>query len=136
MTLLNKYSRDLPAGKVVMLGSPVQGSVMAKRFCQRPLGRALLGPVRAGLKSGAQVCANHQIGVIAGVGSKGAGRLIGKLPEPNDGTVSLAETHIDSASSISVPVSHFGLILSPLVARETAYFLKKGCFQAVSENVD
>lgn len=135
MTLLEKYSRDLPSGRVVLLGSPVRGSSKARKFSSRKMGRALLGPARHGLEIGSSVIANRDVGVIAGVGSKGVGRLLGSMPDPNDGTVSVPETHVEGArDSLLLPVSHFGMLLSPRVARECTSFLKSGCFDASLPN--
>ncbi|MBE9549625.1 MAG: alpha/beta fold hydrolase [Proteobacteria bacterium] len=135
MTLLDKYSRDLPSGRVVLLGSPVRGSSKARKFSSKKIGRALLGPARHGLKAGSAVKANRDVGVIAGIGSKGVGRLLGAMPDPNDGTVSVPETHVEGAmDSLLLPVSHFGLLLSPRVARECTSFLKSGCFDSSIPN--
>jgi len=129
LTMLEKYSRDLPAGKSVLLGSPVHGSTMAGRLVEKSAGRFLLGNASQGLVAGCQYPGGHEIGVIAGVGSKGVGRLLQRLDEPNDGTVTLAETSLPEASdSIEVASSHFGLLLSPEVARQSAHFLQHGQF--------
>lgn len=134
MTLLEKYARNLPVGRLVLLGSPVCGSARAKTISSKRVGRILLGSARQGLQSGCGVQTNHEVGVIAGVGSMGLGRLLSKLPEPNDGTVSVAETHLDAATdSVQLPVSHFGMLLSPQVAQECAAFLRCGRFYTNGE---
>ncbi len=132
LTMLEKYSRDLPTGKSVLLGSPVHGSTMAGQLVENSAGRFLLGNARHGLVAGCQYPGGHEIGVIAGVGSKGVGRLLQRLHEPNDGTVTLAETRLPEATdSIEVASSHFGLLLSPEVARQSAHFLQHGQFRPV-----
>ncbi len=129
LTMLEKYSRDLPAGKSVLLGSPVHGSTMAGQLGENSAGRFLLGNARHGLVAGCEYPGGHEIGVIAGIGSQGVGRLLQRLDEPNDGTVTLAETSLAEATdSIEVTTSHFGLLLSPEVARQSAVFLQHGHF--------
>lgn len=125
-------SGGLPPGRVVLLGSPVAGSGAAVALAGRPvLGRALG-------RSGAALAApgldgargnGHEIGVIAGDRPAGLGRFFAGFDEPNDGTVAVRETALAGAiDRIVLPVSHTGMLLSPRVARETAYFLRHGRF--------
>jgi hypothetical protein len=58
----------------------------------------------------------------------GLGRLCGPFPEPNDGTVAVAETRIDGADHVVLPVSHFAFLWSKRVAKQTAHFLLYGRF--------
>ena len=129
MTLLTKQNHDLPRGRVVLLGSPVRGSGTARKIGSNTLGRALLGPALRGLESGTPIQTTREVGVIAGLRSRGMGSLLGGMSEPNDGTVSVHETCIaDATDGIQLPVSHFGMLLSERVARECAHFLKSGKF--------
>jgi hypothetical protein len=69
------------------------------------------------------------LGIIAGRQPLGLGRLFAAFTEPNDGTVAVSETHIPGAAdSIVLPVSHFGMLVSARVARETGSFLTQGRF--------
>lgn len=71
----------------------------------------------------------NEIGVIAGDRAVGLGRFFAQFSEPNDGTVAVRETALDAATDrIVLPVSHTGMLLSRAVARETAHFLRYGCF--------
>ncbi len=134
LTMLEKYSRDLPAGRAVLLGSPVHGSTMAHQLAEKAIGRFLMGRAEPGLKGGCAHPLGYEVGVISGVGSPGVNRFISKLPEPNDGTVTVAETRLPEAvDSIEVASSHFGLLLSPEVAKQSTYFLRRGQFQQADD---
>ena len=72
-----------------------------------------------------------EVGVIAGDHALGFGRLIGHLPEPNDGTVAVEETRLDGATDhVVLPVSHTGLLVSEAVVGATVNFLSSGRFAA------
>ncbi|MCF6263374.1 MAG: alpha/beta fold hydrolase [Xanthomonadales bacterium] len=135
MTMLEKYARDLPPGRLVLLGSPVSGSASAKALSLKPMGRMLLGSACQSLQSGCGVPIDREIGVIAGTGSMGLGRLLNKLSGPNDGTVTVTETRLDTAAdSVQLQVSHFGMLLSPLVAQKCVTFLRLGRFNTTAQS--
>lgn len=119
-------------GRVVCLGSPLRGSLAADRLARFEFGAALLGSMgRDSLLT--QVLVDYRgdrdVGVIAGTMSVGAGQILGALPEPNDGTVALVETELPGVRAhLSLPVSHTGLLVSPDVAAQTAFFLRHGLF--------
>lgn len=120
------------AGRIVNLGSPHLGSHAAKRFGRWSLGRKLLGRSIGDLISGVHehwAAPPREIGVIAGELSLGLGRLFPGLPQPNDGTVAVAETQLAGAADhITLPVSHVGMLVSSEVARQTCEFLRSGRF--------
>ncbi len=59
----------------------------------------------------------------------GLGRLLGRMPAPNDGTVWLDETDLPGAAEqLRVHVSHTGMMFSAEVARQVAAFLRDGRF--------
>ncbi len=123
----------LPEGRVVMLGTPLAGSLAARRLARRTAGRALLGASIGdwlARPSGAWTLP-RELGIIAGSGGIGLGRLVAPgLPRPHDGAISVAETRIDGAREHRVlPVSHSQMLLSPQVARCTANFLLGGSFR-------
>ena len=85
-------------GRVVCLGSPLKGSRTAARpralAGRATLGRHAVSPTcmrAAGSRHGAPA---SRSGSIAGRIPLGVGRLFGPFPEPNDGTVAVAETEI------------------------------------------
>jgi pimeloyl-ACP methyl ester carboxylesterase len=124
-------ARELPPGRVVLIGSPVQGSRSAQRLQRLPMGSALLGRTGGELTLGTQRrwSGGRDLGVIAGVLPIGLGKLLGRLDGPNDGTVAVKETDLPGAAErLLLRVSHTGLVYSPEVARQAAAFLRDGRF--------
>ena len=118
-------------GRSVFIGTPARGSFAAIRMGRWPLPRRLLGrSVERGLLGGAPAWGGEcELGVIAGDLPLGAGRLLGSLPRPNDGTVSVAETAIPGATDATVvSASHLGLLWSRETARLVVRFLRDGAF--------
>ncbi len=118
-------------GRIVLLGSPVQGSVVARSLYRYRGFRWVLGRnAGRGLLEGVPAWRGHlPLGVIAGNRPMGFGRLTGCLAGENDGTVTVAETRLDNATgSIQVHATHTGLMFSREVAFEVCRFLKDGFF--------
>ncbi len=131
----------LPPGRIVLLGSPVQGSRAAISLARLPLGRRIMGrSVRDELLTPRvrRWSGQRELGVIAGTLSLGLGRLVGvgghepyggPYGEPNDGTIYVNETRIEGASDhLLMPVSHSRLPFAESVADQTAAFLATGRF--------
>ncbi len=130
MHLFNRFPPQRP-GRVVLLGSPVQGSAPARRIGRIPVLRWLLGRSMAkGLGGGVPAWREGRaLGVIAGTRGPGIGSLIGGLEVPNDGTVALSETQLPGATQrIHLPLSHTALVFSRQAAEETCHFLHTGRF--------
>jgi pimeloyl-ACP methyl ester carboxylesterase len=123
---------DLPPGRAVLLGSPLQGSRTAQRFARLPFGRALLGGALAEECiewSPREWSGRRDVGVIAGSMGVGIGRLLGALEDAHDGTVMVEETRLPGAKDhLVVAASHTGLLLSAEVAAQTRHFLEHGEF--------
>jgi pimeloyl-ACP methyl ester carboxylesterase len=123
---------DLPEGRVVLLGSPVNGSCAATAVSRWPIGPAVLGRLALQELVGERRRCWTQprdLGVIAGCTSAGMGRFVSNLPEPNDGTVAVDETRISGMTEhLVLPVTHTGMMLSSEVADRTARFLASGQF--------
>lgn len=124
---------DLPPGRAVLLGSPLQGSRTAQSFARLPFGRALLG---GALTEECIDCSPREwsgrrdVGVIAGSMRMGVGRLFTRLDPEHDGTVMVEETRLPGARDhIVVAASHTGLLLSAEVAKQTKHFLEHGVFE-------
>lgn len=123
----------LPPGRIVLLGSPVGGSVSARRLARVPgVGAGMLGatarevlvPPRSPNWAG-----TRELGVIAGNRGVGLGRVLGRMDAPNDGTVRVSETRLAGATQhLTLRVSHSGMVFSSEVARQTAAFLRDGRF--------
>jgi hypothetical protein len=121
----------LPRGRVVLLGSPTQGSRVAQRLNQNVPGRWLLGRSTAGgLLQAVPACDyDRDIGIIAGDLPVGIGRVFSDLPGEHDGTVTVAETELAGATDrIVVSATHTGLVVSRAVARQVCAFLQHGHF--------
>jgi pimeloyl-ACP methyl ester carboxylesterase len=120
---------DLPPGRVVLLGSPVQGSTVARKAAALP-GFGLLGAARPALEAGlARPEIRREIGMIAGSRSFGLGLLLGGLGGPGDGTVAITETRFEGLREHRIlPVTHTGMLFSREVAQEVASFLRAGSF--------
>jgi len=128
--LFDRYT-DLPPGRMVLMGAPVRGSVVARRLDGNILTRGLLG--RSGkrglLGDVPKWDGTRDLGVIAGCEGFGVGSVIGGVESPSDGTVAVAETSIPQATdNCLIPVSHMGMVVSQAVAMETAIFLQTGRF--------
>lgn len=122
----------LPPGRVVFLGSPLQGSRVARKAHRIPGVQALLGDIRGALEQGyTQFPDGRQAGMIAGSTAVGLGLFVGGLGGPGDGTVALDETRAAWLKEHTVlPVTHTGMIYSRQVADLTARFLETGAFDA------
>jgi pimeloyl-ACP methyl ester carboxylesterase len=130
MHLLGGNRWRLP-GRCVFLGTPAGGSCAARRLSRWPFLRPLLGrSVQRGLLGGAPAWqGTSPLGIIAGTLPVGAGRLLGPLPRPNDGTVAVAETRIPGAADPRVvPATHLGLLWSRTSAVLVERFLRTGRF--------
>lgn len=126
---MNRYQK-LPPGRVVCLGTPLTGSSAARGLAKQGLG-FLNGKSAALLRGGLpQLPANRQVGAIAGSHSMGLGRHFGAFDGVNDGTVAVWETKLPGlADHLVLPVSHSGMVFSPLVAELAANFLEVGVFR-------
>ncbi|HEY7744665.1 MAG TPA: alpha/beta hydrolase [Burkholderiales bacterium] len=122
----------LPPGRAVLLGSPVAGSLAARRLARLPGGRAALGRSAPEWRDTAPAGSDtgREIGVIAGRLPVGIGRVVAPdLPAPSDGVVSVAETRLPVAHHhVVLKVNHFGMLVSPAVARQICAFLRDGAF--------
>ena len=118
-------------GRVILAGSPYNGSLAAKKISATALGRRFLGPsmlqwMEQKLPGAGTAC---QLGIIAGQRSLGGGRLISRLPKPNDGVVTVEETRVpDIADQIVLDVNHSGMLFSAGLARQACSFLRTGRF--------
>lgn len=126
---------DAPPGRVVCLGSPLTGSRSAERLARVAAGRRLTGrSIADGVlaSSASDWCPDDisaRTGVIAGNRPMGAGRLLGRMDGPNDGTVRVAETELPGlADHLVLPVTHTGLLFSRPAATAADVFLRTGRF--------
>ena len=123
-------------GRVVMLAPPNQGSELADIANGSILLRAILGPTVVQLGTGEDSLPNrlpppwYELGVIAGID---AFNPIGSffVPDPSDGTVSVASTSLAGMSDfVTVRKSHTFIMRSADVAGYIIRFLRTGRFVA------
>lgn len=117
--------------RAVLIGAPVAGCRAAADLAQRPGGEFLLGKSLGVWREPVDVSLDprFEVGVIAGTGALGLGRMVTRLPRPNDGVVCLDETEFPAMRDhLTLPIGHTLMLVSPRVARETAAFLKTGGF--------
>ncbi len=134
IVVLHLFERDpmQRPGRILMLGTPLNGSSLARRLYNIPLTRPLLGKsVRRGLLGDVPAWkGGRKLGMIAGNHPVGSGALLlGGLEQPNDGTVVLSETRSPVLDAhLTVPHSHMGMLLSSRVAKAACSFLRTGEF--------
>lgn len=129
LDMLNQGLECSP-GRVVLLGSPLHGSGVARVLRSWPGGGWLLG------SAGPRLSDRHVVpelsrdtGVIAGNRPLGLGRISGALEPPHDGTVAVEETRAKAlADHLVLPVTHSGMLLARAVAMQADHFLDTGAF--------
>ncbi len=132
--VIRRFFHDHPPrrpGRIVTLGTPHQGSMVARRLARHGWGRRLLGrSIEGGLLGDLPPWSGtRELGVIAGNRNLGVGLLMPGLARPNDGTVAVAETRLpEAADHVVLPASHMGLLISSAVAQLTCVFLRTGRF--------
>ena len=125
---------SIAVGRVVLLGTPARGCFSGQRLARRPHGRWLLGESEQLWREGieARWTRPEPLGVIAGTMPFGLGRIIGRLPGPNDGVVCVEETAVDGMTERAVlHVSHSAMLVSSRVAANVADFLAHGRFSSL-----
>ena len=128
LEMLAEWSIDAPDGRVVLLGSPLNGSAVARRMMGNRALKPWVGRAAELLDAGLDhLPADREVAAIAGTSSMGVGQLFADLDKPHDGTVTVAETKVPGlCDHLELPVSHSGLVLSRGVADAIDRFLKSG----------
>lgn len=119
------------SGNVLTLGTPHVGSQVAQQLTCFSWGRLMLGKsVQQGLLGDVpEWHGRNPLGVIAGAGRMGIGRLLAHFSGENDGTVAVSETELTGAADhLTMDCSHIGLIYNKAVAEQVCVFLKEGHF--------
>jgi len=131
LKMLADWHTELDGGRVVLLGSPLNGSAVARRMLGNRLLKPWVGRAAKLLDAGLDdLPGDREVAAIAGTSSLGVGRLFADLEKPHDGTVTVAETKVpDLADHLELPVSHTGLVFSRQVAEAVDGFLRSGRFQ-------
>lgn len=120
---------EIPAGRVVLLGAPVRGSLSGRRLSDLALGRWLLGGSAPRWKEREAAWRRSEpLGVVAGTAPLGLGRVLGRLPGAHDGVVTVEETAVAGAEQIGIAEGHSMLAFSKRAARLVERFLREGRF--------
>ncbi|MCU7958629.1 MAG: putative lipase [gamma proteobacterium symbiont of Bathyaustriella thionipta] len=134
LRLFELYPEQKP-GRLVLLGTPAQGSEVARSLQRQRILRPLLGrSIEQGLLQKTQAWRGKQpLGLIAGSRGPGMGQFLSQLQAPHDGTVRVAEVAVAGAHErIVLPVNHMGLLFSSQVAEKVCLFLQQGTFSRLS----
>ena len=128
--LLADCDASLASGRVVTLGTPHQGSLVARSLNAHRLRFMLRRSGEGGLLQGMPPwLGQRELGSIAGTRNIGLGRLVSRLPGPADGSVTVAETRLPGMTDhICLPVSHTQMLFSGAVAAQVCHFLATGRF--------
>ncbi len=128
--LFHLFPQQAP-GRIATLGTPHNQSHAAKQLSRCSLSRMLLGcSIEDGLLGTVpDWIGERELGSIAGTLRFGMGIIIPGLARPNDGTVSVEETKLKGMRDhLTLPVSHFGLVVSVRVYEAVLCFLRAGKF--------
>ena len=123
----------VPPGRVVLLGSPVKGSLAARNLVAKHLGWILgrSGPDGLAEEYDPKWSGRRELGVIAGTGGFGLNPLRHDLPDPHDGLVTVEETRLAGATDyVEIKTTHTGLLFNPEVAEQVIIFLRQGYFRS------
>lgn len=133
--IIRKY-RPENLGRVVMIGSPNNGSEVSDNIKDWLPYKALYGPAGQQLTTAFQKAAvkdlkiDYPLGIIAGDSKYGHPWFKSFMPDAgHDGLVSIESTKLDGMDDhMVVSASHTSLQLSPKVIRQVVYFLENGKF--------
>jgi len=129
LDMLNRHPEVEPAA-VVLLGSPVRGSLSGRRLGGAAIGRWMMGASRPLWDERvARWTRAAPLGVVAGTAPIGLGRALGRLPGPNDGVVCVEETTVEGmADRALVSQGHSMLVVSGRVGELVERFIASGRF--------
>lgn len=121
---------NLRPGRVVLLGTPLTGSSVARFVSSNNyIKNSILGQSAKSLHGHVPTWKGiRPLAIIAGTHGIGIGQLLGApLDKPNDGTVAVSETKLENCTiHIQVPYSHTGMLLAKSVAIKVDEFLRTG----------
>jgi len=133
LVILNMLSRydNLPPGRVVLMGTPVQGSAVVRKMAKLPGQDFIFGKSRADLLQGFQFSPEgRETGMIRGTRPFGFGQITGKQDEPNDGSIRISETELAGLKdTVELPVAHSEMLVSARVVDQVEQFLVYGSFK-------
>lgn len=129
LDMLDRYD-DLPPGRVVLMGTPVQGASVVKRLEKLPGHQLMFGKIKENLLKGYDKAPNgRQTGMIYGTRSLGLGRMTGAGDEPGDGSVNVSETLLHGLQDrVEMQVAHSEMLISSAVVAQVHQFILRGNF--------
>ena len=121
---------EIPAASALLIGSPVRGCHAGRRLGFAGIGRWMMGASRLLWEEReARWRRPEPLGVIAGTLPLGLGRMLGRLPGPNDGVVRVAETTVEGMHDRAlVRAGHSALLVDRRVAWLAERFMAEGRF--------
>ena len=127
--------RDAPqlkVGRLVCLGTPLNGSGAANGLLRWPMAAVLLGQSARLLREGFREWTGAtEVGAIAGRVPHGLGAVFAGFAGDHDGTVAVDETRLPGVKDhVVLAASHSGLLFSAEAADHAVAFLRTGRFQA------
>jgi len=130
LDMLNRHP-EVEAKGAVLLGSPVRGCLAGRRLGGAGLGRWMMGACRERWdERPARWTRRAPLGVVAGTTPFGLGRVVGRLPGPNDGVVRVDETTVEGMTGRAlVAQGHSMLIVSGRVGELVHRFCSAGSFE-------
>lgn len=127
---LNRHP-GIAAASATLIGAPVGGCFAGRRLGMAGIGRWMMGASGTLWEPHAATWRREPpLGVIAGTAPWGLGRVLGRMPEANDGVVCVGETAVEGmAAQALVPLGHSALIFSGRVASLVEKFAASGRFE-------
>ena len=137
--LLRYYLEEQPLpdmGRAVMLGPPNQGSQVVDTLRDVPGFDFFAGPAGRQLGTGEDSLpqalgpVDFPLGVIAGTSALNPFFSL-MVPNPDDGSVSVASTRVEGmCSHLVLPVTHFLMMRNDEVVEQVVHYLREGRFSA------
>ncbi|WP_375319984.1 alpha/beta fold hydrolase [Aliivibrio logei] len=127
---------NTPIDSVVTIGSPLQGSSIAKELNNMKLGFILGSSKEQGLIDMNKLTVDCPVGSIAGTMSIGIRSSIIRDKQPSDGTVTVEETLLPELTDhLCLNHSHTSLIYAKDTVNQVDYFIEHHKFQREEEEV-
>jgi pimeloyl-ACP methyl ester carboxylesterase len=129
LDMLNAHP-EVGVASAVLLGAPVRGCLAGRRLGSARVGRWMMGACGTlWAERPARWRREAPLGVVAGTLPLGLGRVLGRLPDVNDGVVRVEETTVEGmAARVLVRQGHSLLIVSGSVNALIERFLATGRF--------
>lgn len=134
---IRKY-KPANLGRVVMVGTPNQGSEVADYLSQYEAYKDYFGPAGIELQTARKAkAADYEVGVIAGSMSVDPISSLLLIPGPDDGKVAVDRTKLPKMKDhITLSTTHVFMMNNPFVIKQAANFIRDGYFDHGRPAVD